>query len=465
MAKIKITETVLRDGHQSIIATRMKTDEMLPILEKMDKVGYHSLEMWGGATFDSCLRFLNEDPWERIRFVRSVLKNTKLQMLFRGQNILGYKNYSDDVLVEFVNKSISNGIDIIRIFDALNDLRNLETAIKATKKYGGHAQGTVVYTISPVHNIELYVKLAKEIESMGADSLCIKDMSGILTPYMAYDFIKEVKKNISIPVQLHNHYTSGMASMAYLKAIEAGVDIIDTAISPFGLGTSQPATEPMVATLMGTEHDTGIDINILADIAEYFKGIKEKYIKNGILNQNVFNVDTRVLSYQIPGGMMSNLLSQLSAQNALDRFEDVLKEVPKVREDLGYPPLVTPTSQIVGTQAVFNVILNERYKMIPTEVKAYVKGMYGKPTVPISKEIKEKIIGDEEVVTTRPADLLPPQLEKLKEEIKEYYEQEEDVLTYALFPQVAINYFKFRQAKKYSIDSELVDKVQKTYPV
>ncbi|MCK9216755.1 MAG: oxaloacetate decarboxylase subunit alpha [Firmicutes bacterium] len=465
MAKIKITETVLRDGHQSIIATRMRTDEMLPILEKMDKAGYHSLEMWGGATFDSCLRFLNEDPWERIRFVRSVLKNTKLQMLLRGQNILGYKNYSDDILVEFVNKSISNGIDIIRIFDALNDLRNIETAIKATKKYGGHAQGTFVYTISPVHNIELYVKLAKEIESMGADSLCIKDMSGIITPYMAYNLIKEVKKNISIPVQLHSHYTSGMASMAYLKAIEAGVDIIDTAISPFGLGTSQPATEPIVATLMGTEHDTGIDINILAEIAEYFKGIKEKYIENGILNQNVFNVDTRVLSYQIPGGMMSNLLSQLSAQNALDRFEDVLKEVPKVREDLGYPPLVTPTSQIVGTQAVFNVILNERYKMIPTEVKAYVKGMYGKPTVPISKEIKEKIIGDEEVVTTRPADLLPPQLEKLKEEMKEYYEQEEDVLTYALFPQVAVNYFKFRQAKKYSIDSELVDKVQKTYPV
>ncbi|NLN49934.1 MAG: oxaloacetate decarboxylase subunit alpha [Clostridiales bacterium] len=465
MAKIRITETVLRDGHQSLIATRMKTDEMLPILEKMDKAGYYSMEMWGGATFDSCLRFLNEDPWERIRKVKKVLKNTKLQMLLRGQNILGYKNYSDDILIEFVNKSLANGIDIIRIFDALNDLRNIEKAVKATKKYGGHAQGTFVYTISPVHNIELYVKLAKEIESMGADSLCIKDMSGIITPYMAYNLVKEVKKNIAIPVQLHSHYTSGMASMAYLKAIEAGVDIVDTAISPFGLGTSQPATEPIVATLAGTENDTGIDLNLLAEIAEYFKGIKEEYIENGILNTNVYNVDTRVLTYQIPGGMMSNLLSQLAAQNALDKFEDVLKEVPRVREDLGYPPLVTPTSQIVGTQAVFNVILNERYKIIPQEVKSYVKGMYGKPTVPIKDEIKQKIIGDEEVVTVRPADLLPPQLEEMKKAIKEYCEQDEDVLTYALFPQVAMNFFKQRRAEKYKIDSDLVDYEQKTYPV
>ena len=465
MAKIRITETVLRDGHQSLIATRMNTDEMIPILERMDKVGYHSLEMWGGATFDSCLRFLNEDPWKRIRKVKSILKNTKLQMLLRGQNILGYKNYPDDVVEEFVNRSLANGIDIIRIFDALNDLRNMETAIKATKKYGGHAQGTFVYTTSPVHDIELFVKLSKEIESMGADSLCIKDMSGIITPYMAYNLVKEVKKNISIPVQLHCHYTSGMASMAYLKAIEAGVDIIDTAISPFGLGTSQPATEPLVATLLDTEYDTGIDINLLSEIAEYFKGVKEKYIENGILNQKLFNVDTRVLSYQIPGGMMSNLYSQLSEQNALDKLEDVLAEFPKVRKDLGYPPLVTPTSQIVGTQTVFNVLLGERYKMIPSEVKAYVKGLYGKPTVPISDEIKQKIIGDEEIVTVRPADLLPPQLDSLKEEIKEYYEQEEDVLTYALFPQVAVNYFKFRQAKKYKIDSNLVNKVEKTYPV
>ena len=465
MAKIKVTETVLRDGHQSLIATRMKTSEMLPILEKMDKVGYHSLEMWGGATFDSCLRFLDEDPWERLRKIKAVLKNTKLQMLLRGQNILGYKNYPDDVVTEFVNRSIANGIDIIRIFDALNDLRNLETAIKATKKYGGHAQGTVVYTISPVHNIDLYVKLAKELESMGADSLCIKDMSGILTPYMAYDLVKEIKNNTKLPIQMHCHYTSGMASMAYLKAIEAGAEIIDTAISPFALGTSQPATEPMVATLENTKYDTGFDINLLSEIAEHFKDVKETYIKNGILNPSVFSVDTRVLTYQIPGGMMSNLLSQLSLQNASDKFEEVLEELPKVREDLGYPPLVTPTSQIVGTQAVFNVVLGERYKMIPSEVKAYVKGLYGKSTVPISEEIKNKVIGDEEVITVRPADLLEPQLKNLKDEITEYYEQEEDVLSYALFPLVAMNFFKFRQAEKYKIDSELVDKEQNIYPV
>ena len=404
MTKIKITETVLRDGHQSLIATRMKTEEMLPILEIMDEVGYHSLEMWGGATFDSCLRFLNEDPWDRLRKIKTKLKKTKLQMLLRGQNILGYKNYPDDVLVEFIKRSLANGIDIIRIFDALNDLRNIEKAIEITKKYGGHAQGSIVYTISPVHNIELYVSLAKKIENMGADSLCIKDMSGLITPYMAYSLVKELKKNINIPIQLHSHYTSGMASMAYLKAIEAGVDMIDTAISPFGLGTSQPATEPIVTALKNTEYDTGLDINLLNKIAEHFKAIREEYIERGILNTSVFNVDTRVLSYQIPGGMMSNLLSQLAAQNATDKFEDVLKEIPKVREDLGYPPLVTPTSQIVGTQAVFNVVLNERYKMIPSEVKAYVKGQYGTPAVEISEEIRKKIIGDEEVITVRPAD-------------------------------------------------------------
>jgi len=443
----------------------MRTDEMLPILEKMDQVGYHSLEMWGGATFDSCLRFLNEDPWDRLKKIKSILKKTKLQMLLRGQNILGYKNYPDDVLVEFIKRSLDNGIDIIRIFDALNDLRNIEKAIETTKKYGGHAQGTIVYTISPVHNIELYVSLAKKIQDMGADSLCIKDMSGLITPYVAYNLVKELKKNINIPIQLHSHYTSGMASMAYLKAIEAGVDIIDTAISPFGLGTSQPATEPIVATLKDTEYDTGLDLNLLNEIAEHFKGIREKYIKQGILNPNVFNVDTRVLSYQIPGGMMSNLLSQLEAQNATDKFEDVLKEIPKVREDLGYPPLVTPTSQMVGTQAVFNVVLGERYKMIPSEIKAYVKGQYGKPVVPISDEIKKKIIGDEDVITVRPADLLPPQLKKYKEEIKEYYEKEEDVLTYALFPQVALKFFSLRKAEKYKIDDNLVNNKDMTYPV
>jgi len=465
MAKVKITETVLRDGHQSLIATRMKTEEMLPILEVMDEVGYHSLEMWGGATFDACLRFLNEDPWDRLRKIKSKLKKTKLQMLLRGQNILGYKNYPDDVLVEFIKRSLANGIDIIRIFDALNDLRNIEKAIETTKKYGGHAQGSIVYTISPVHNIELYVSLAKKIENMGADSLCIKDMSGLLTPYIAYKLVKELKKNINIPIQLHSHYTSGMASMAYLKAIEAGVDIIDTAISPFGLGTSQPATETMVMALKDTEYDTGLDLNLLNIIAEHFKAVRDKYIDQGLLNTSVFSVDTRVLSYQIPGGMMSNLLSQLAAQNATDKFEEVLKEIPKVREDLGYPPLVTPTSQIVGTQAVFNVVLNERYKMIPSEVKAYVKGLYGKPAVEISEEIKKKIIGDEEVITVRPADLLPPQLEKYREEIKDYYEQEEDVLTYALFPQVALKYFSLRKARKYNIDENLVNEQDMTYPV
>ena len=465
MAKIKITETVLRDGHQSLIATRMRTDEMLPILEIMDKVGYHSLEMWGGATFDACLRFLNEDPWERLRKIKAKLSNTKLQMLLRGQNILGYKNYPDDVLVEFIKRSLGNGIDIIRIFDALNDLRNIEKAIETTKKYGGHAQGTVVYTISPVHNIDLYVSLAKKIQDMGADSLCIKDMSGILTPYVAYDLVKELKQHIDIPIQLHSHYTSGMASMAYMKAIEAGVDIIDTAISPFGLGTSQPATEPIVAALKNTEFDTGLDLGKLSEVAEYFKTIKEKYIADGILNPNVFNVDTRVLSYQIPGGMMSNLLSQLASQNASDKFEEVLVELPRVREDLGYPPLVTPTSQMVGTQAVFNVVLGERYKMIPSEIKAYVKGQYGKPVVPISQEIKNKIIGDEEVITVRPADLLPPQLDNYKEEIKEFYEQEEDVLTYALFPQVALKFFSLRKAEKYKIDETLVNKQDMTHPV
>jgi len=465
MAKLRITETVLRDGHQSLIATRMRTDEMLPIIELMDKVGYHSLEMWGGATFDSCLRFLDEDPWERIRLIKTRLKNTKLQMLLRGQNILGYKNYSDDIVEEFVRLSIKNGIDIIRIFDALNDLRNIETAVKATKRYGGHAQGTVVYTISPVHNIELYVDLSKKVQEMGCDSLCIKDMSGILTPYYGYELIKELKKNISIPIQLHTHFTSGMTSMTYLKAIEAGVDIIDTAISPFGLGTSQPATEPMVASLKGTEYDTGLDLEMLCEIAEHFKKIKEKYVANGILDPDVFNVDTNVLSYQVPGGMLSNLISQLKQANSMNKYGEVLKEIPKVREDLGYPPLVTPSSQIVGTQAVFNVISGSRYKMIPNEVKEYVKGKYGKPSVPISEEIREKTIGDEEVITCRPADLMEPQLELMKQEMKEYYEQEEDVLSYALFPSVALKFFKDRQAKKYGIDSDIVDKVDKTYPV
>ncbi|MDI9475891.1 MAG: oxaloacetate decarboxylase subunit alpha [Natronincolaceae bacterium] len=465
MAKIKITETALRDAHQSLLATRMKTEDMLPIAEKMDQVGYHSLEMWGGATFDASLRFLNEDPWERIRSIRKAVKNTKLQMLLRGQNILGYKHYADDVVSEFVKKAICNGIDIVRIFDALNDTRNLETAIKTTLEEGGHAQCALSYTTSPAHNVEYYVKKAKELEDLGANSICIKDMSGILTPYVAFELVTELKKVITVPLQMHTHYTSGIASMTYLKAIEAGADIIDTAISPLALGTSQPPTEPMVATFKGTQYDTGLDLEALNEIAEHFRPLRERYLKEGLINPKVLGVDVKTLIYQVPGGMLSNLISQLEAQNKLDRFDDVLKEVPKVREDLGYPPLVTPTSQIVGTQAVFNVITGERYKMVPNEVKDYVKGLYGRPTVPIKDDIKRKIIGDEEVVSCRPADFIEPQLGSLKEEMKEYLEQDEDVLTYALFPQVAMNFFKNRWADKYKIETELYNEKEKIHPV
>lgn len=465
MKQIRITETVLRDAHQSLIATRMKTEEMTPILETLDKVGYHSLEMWGGATFDSSLRFLSEDPWERLRMIRKTVKNTKLQMLLRGQNLLGYKHYADDVVSEFVKKAIANGIDIIRIFDALNDVRNLEVALKTTKKEGGHAQAAISYTISPVHNTDLYLKIAKQMEDMGADSICVKDMSGILTPYYAYELISKLKNTVKVPIQLHTHYTSGMASMTYLKAIEAGVDVVDCAISPMALGTSQPPTEPLVATLQGTEYDTGLSLQTLNEIAEHFRPIRDKYLESKQLDPKVLGVDVNALVYQVPGGMLSNLVSQLKMQNAVDKYEEVLKEVPRVREDLGYPPLVTPMSQMVGTQAVFNVVLGERYKMVPKEIKAYVKGEYGKTTVEISEEIRKKIIGDEEVITCRPADLIPPQLENIRNEMKEYLEQEEDVLSYALFPQVAIEYFKYRQAQKYKIDSNYVDKDQNTYPV
>ncbi len=465
MTKIRITETVLRDAHQSLLATRMKTEEMIPIIEKLDKVGYNSLEMWGGATFDSCLRFLDEDPWERLRIIRKSAKNTKLQMLLRGQNILGYKHYADDVVSEFVKKSIYNGIDIIRIFDALNDVRNLETAVKSTLKEGGHAQCALSYTTSPAHNIEYYVKKAKDMESLGANSICIKDMSGILTPYVAYELVKELKNTVKVPIQLHTHATSGIASMTYLKAIEAGVDVVDTAISPLALGTSQPPTEPLVASLKNTEYDTGLDLELLNEIAEYFNPIRDKYIKSGLINPKVLGVNAKTLIYQVPGGMLSNLISQLESQNKLDKFDDVLKEVPKVREELGFPPLVTPMSQMVGTQAVFNVITEERYKMIPKEIKDYVKGLYGQSTVPINENIKEKIIGNDEVIKGRPADLIKPQLEGFKEEMKEYLEQEEDVLSYALFPQVAMNFFKKRWAKKYEIESTLYNEKEKTHPI
>lgn len=465
MTKIRITETVLRDAHQSLLATRMKTEEMIPIIEKLDKVGYNSLEMWGGATFDSCLRFLDEDPWERLRIIRKSAKNTKLQMLLRGQNILGYKHYADDVVSEFVKKSIYNGIDIIRIFDALNDVRNLETAVKSTLKEGGHAQCALSYTTSPAHNIEYYVNKAKDMESLGANSICIKDMSGILTPYVAYELVKELKNTVKVPIQLHTHATSGIASMTYLKAIEAGVDVVDTAISPLALGTSQPPTEPLVASLKNTEYDTGLDLELLNEIAEYFNPIRDKYIKSGLINPKVLGVNAKTLIYQVPGGMLSNLISQLESQNKLDKFDDVLKEVPKVREELGFPPLVTPMSQMVGTQAVFNVITEERYKMIPKEIKDYVKGLYGQSTVPINEDIKEKIIGNDEVIKGRPADLIKPQLEGFKEEMKEYLEQEEDILSYALFPQVAMNFFKKRWAKKYEIESTLYNEKEKIHPI
>lgn len=465
MAGVKITDTILRDAHQSLIATRMKTEDMLPIANKLDKVGFYSLEVWGGATFDACLRFLKEDPWERLRVLRKAFKNTKLQMLLRGQNLLGYKHYADDVVEMFVKKSIENGIDIIRIFDALNDPRNIKKSIEATKKYGGHAQAAISFTTSPVHNNEYYINLSIEMEKMGADSICIKDMSGILMPYEAEKLVKGLKENISVPIQIHSHFTSGIANQTYMKAIEAGADIIDTAISPLGMGTSQPATESMIASLQGSPYYPDIDMDLLLEITDYFKELRDKYEKEGLLNSKVLNVDVRTLKYQVPGGMLSNLVSQLNSQGALDRFDEVLEEVPKVREDLGYPPLVTPMSQMVGTTAVFNVLLGERYKMIPKEAKNYVKGLYGKPAVPIKEEIRKKIIGDEEVFTGRPADLMEPELNKLKEDIKEYIEQDEDILTYALFPQVAIDFFKYRQAEKYRIDTELLDEEFKTYPI
>ncbi len=465
MAKVKITETVLRDSHQSLVATRMTTDEMLPILSEMDKVGYHSLEAWGGATFDSCLRFLNEDPWERLRKIRAEVKNTKLQMLFRGQNILGYRHYSDDVVSYFVQKSIANGIDILRIFDALNDSRNLRCAIEATKREGGHVQAAISYTISPVHSNESFAKYAKELEEMGADSICIKDMSGLLTPYAAYDLVKAIKGSVSIPVQLHTHYTTGLASMTVLKAIEAGVDVVDTAISPMAMGTSQPPTEAIVATLAGTEYDTGLNMDALNNIANYFTPIREKYLESGLLDPKVLKVDVKGLIYQVPGGMLSNLVSQLKQQGKSDKFDEVLAEVPRVREDAGYPPLVTPTSQIVGTQAVLNVITGERYKMVSKEFKGMIRGEYGRCPVEVSDEFRKLIIGDEAPITCRPADALKPELDTLREEIRPYLEQDEDVLSYALFGPVATKFFEYRKAQKYGVDAEHADKDNKVHTV
>ena len=457
MAKVKITETVLRDSHQSLIATRMTTEEMIPILEKLDKIGYHSLEAWGGATFDSCMRFLNEDPWERLRKIRASVKNTKLQMLFRGQNILGYRHYSDDVVEYFVQKSIANGIDILRIFDALNDPRNLETAIKATKKEGGHVQAAISYTTGPVYTNDYYRGYAKTLEDMGADSICIKDMAGLLKPYDAYDLVKALKETVNVPIQVHTHYTSGLASMTLLKAIEAGADIVDTAISPMAMGTSQPPTEALVATLTGTEYDTGINLSELDEITKYFAPLREKYLASGQLDPKMLKVDVNALIYQVPGGMLSNLVSQLKQAGKSDKLTEVLEEVPRVRADAGYPPLVTPSSQIVGTQAVFNVIGGERYKMVTKEFKGIVQGQYGKPPVDIDPEFVKKIIGDTPVITCRPADNLAPELDILRSQIQQYIEQDEDVLSYALFEQVALKFFEYRKAKKYSLDAENAD--------
>jgi oxaloacetate decarboxylase (Na+ extruding) subunit alpha len=451
MNKVKFTETVLRDGHQSLIATRLKTDEIIPILETMDKVGYHALEMWGGATFDACLRFLNEDPWERLRQIRARIKNTKLQMLLRGQNLLGYRNYSDDIVERFIKKSIENGIDIIRVFDALNDIRNLETSIKTIKKENAHCQCAISYTTSPVHSTNYYLELVKSMENMGADSICIKDMAGVLTPYNSYELVKKIKEITKLPIEVHTHCTSGIADMIYMKAVEGGADIIDTAISPFSGGTSQPPTESLAVTFSEMNRNPELNMSALIEVAEYFKPIRDKYMKDGILDPKVLFTEPQTLNYKVPGGMLSNLLSQLKQQNAIDKYEDVLREVPKVREDLGYPPLVTPMSQMVGTQSLFNVLMGERYKLVPKEIKDYVKGLYGTPPYPIKEEIKQKIIGDEQIITVRPADLLEPEYDKTKKEIGDLARNEEDVLSYALFPQVAKKFFENRIKKEQGI--------------
>ncbi|MBR3504792.1 MAG: oxaloacetate decarboxylase subunit alpha [Clostridia bacterium] len=465
MGKVLITETILRDAHQSQAATRMRLEDMLPACPILDKAGYYSIECWGGATFDSCLRFLNEDPWERLRQLKKALPNTKLQMLFRGQNILGYKHYADDVVDEFVRLSIKNGIDIIRIFDALNDVRNLQAAIQATKKYGGICEVAMSYTISPVHTEEYFVKLAQQLERLGADNICIKDMANLLLPYTAYSLVKKLKKAVKCPIHLHTHNTAGVGNMTVLKAIEAGVDIVDCALSPLGNGTSNPATEPLIATLRGTPYDTEIDLDALTEATTHFRGVADKLKAQGILDPKVLGVDINTLKYQVPGGMLSNLINQLKQANASDRFYEVLAEVPRVREDFGYPPLVTPTSQIVGTQAVMNVLAGERYKMNPKESQGLMRGEYGKLPAPVNEEVRRKVIGDQELITCRPADLLKPELENYRKEIGEYITQEEDVLTYALFPQVAQKFFQARQAKTIGLDNSVRDAKNNAMPV
>ena len=465
MAKVKIMDTTLRDAHQSLIATRMPYSVMEPVLDDMEKIGFHAVECWGGATFDACLRFLKEDPWERLRNFKKHFKTTKLQMLFRGQNILGYNHYADDTVEYFVKKSIENGIDIIRVFDCLNDIRNLKTCIDATKKEGGHLQVAFSYTLGDAYTLEYWAKLAKDLENMGADSICIKDMAGLLLPYTAYELVATLKKSTKLPIELHTHYTSGMASMAALKAIEAGCDIIDTALSPFALGTSQPATDVMVKALEGTEYDTGLNIDKLIEIAKYFNKYREECLKSGLLSPKVLGVNVNTLKYQVPGGMLSNLISQLTEAGKIDKLDEVLEEIPKVREDFGQPPLVTPSSQIVGTQAVMNVLAGERYKMVPKESKKLVHGEFGQTIKPMNPEVVKKILGNEPQIKGRPADNIKPQLKDFEKEMGFYKKQDEDVLTYALFPTVAKEFFEYRMTKDTGVDSTLVDREECVYPI
>jgi oxaloacetate decarboxylase alpha subunit len=455
MKEINFMDTTLRDAHQSLLATRMKTSEMLPVLEEMDEIGYSAFEMWGGATFDSCLRYLNEDPWERLKIIRKHVKNTKLQMLLRGQNILGYSNYPDDVLELFVRKMIEDGIDVVRIFDALNDPRNLEKPIEFAKKYGAHVQGAISYTVSPVHTIEKYVEFAKKIVEMGIDSICIKDMAGLLTAPMAHALVKELKKNFSLPIEVHSHFTSGLADAAYWAAIEAGADVIDTATSALAYGTSQPAAEPFLMALKDSkEFSVNLDMNKINHVNEHFIKVRSNHKTDDV---SMTTIDSRIFSAQVPGGMLSNLVSQLKAQNSLDKYDDVMKEIPQVREDLGFPPLVTPTSQIVGVQAVLNVLNGERYKMVTKETKNYVKGMYGKSPAPISDEIVKKILGNEKPINVRPADLLDPALEKAKKEIGDLAQNDEDLLSYVLFPQIAKPFLEKKYVAKVKVDFKMVD--------
>ena len=462
---VQITETILRDAHQSLIATRMTTDEMLPAVPMLDEIGYRAVECWGGAALDSCLRFVEGDPGERLRKRKAGFKKTKLQMLLRGQNLLGYSHYADDVVEYFVQKSIANGIDIIRIFDCLNDLRNLETCVKAAKKEGAEAQIALSYTLGDAYTLDYWTNMAKEIESMGADSICVKDMAGLLVPKAATELVTALRAGSKLPIEMHTHYTSGVASMTYMKAVEAGADIIDCAISPFALGTSQPATEVMVEAFRGTEYDSGLDLGKLAEIADYFRPIREKYLENGLMNPKNMGVNIKTLQYQVPGGMLSNLTSQLANFKAEDKFYDVLEEVPRVRKDMGDPPLVTPSSQIVGTQAVMNVVTGERYKVVPKETKDMFLGRYGKSTKPFDPEIQKKVIGDEVPITCRPADLIPDMLPEYEEKIAAYKQMDEDVLTYALFPEVAMDYFKYREAQQTGVDAKAADTDNKAYPV